>query len=160
MISKEAIHELIDHVEDDRLVQLHEIVKHFTRANNGDPAQTAANSDPTLFTSKARKRLSAIADHRIATNAETILDNLETELQSIARNDLPPFHVAEGEDGSVAIEWIFPHFRLGFSVEPDEKDSGWFFVSDETMGTINACGYLSEAGIKAGVSMARHHLNT
>jgi len=30
----------------------------------------------------------------------------------------------------------------------------------ETMGTINACGYLSEAGIKAGVSMALHHLTT
>lgn len=116
---------------------------------------TTTEADPTGL---ARARLGTVADKKIAEAATRVLDLLEAELESVDTSDLPPLWLVEGEYGSVSIEWMFPHFRLGFSIEPDEKDSGWFFVSDESAGSLNACGLLSDASIRPAVSLILAHL--
>jgi hypothetical protein len=47
------------------------------------------------------------------------------------------------EDGSVLIDWPFTGFRIGFTIEPDQTESGWYLVSDSEHGGIFASGSLS-----------------
>jgi len=41
---------------------------------------------------------------------------------------LPPLRLAVLEDSSYLLEWTFKDRRLGFSFEPDPKESGWYYV--------------------------------
>lgn len=62
---------------------------------------------------------------------------------------LPPlraFNVVD--DGSVSIEWILSDFRIGFTIEPNPEDSGWYLVSNKNLGEITASGYTSNIDIK------------
>ena len=61
---------------------------------------------------------------------------------------LPSLSAFSVDDGSLLIEWIFEHFRVGFSFEPDHDESSWYIVSDATLGRISAGGYLSGMNIE------------
>ena len=37
-------------------------------------------------------------------------------------------------------EWIFPHFRMGFVIDRDEDENGWFLILDETLGDRSMMG--------------------
>ncbi len=60
---------------------------------------------------------------------------------------LPPLQAFNVDDGSVLIEWIFSNFRIGFNIEPNSEDSGWYLVSNENLGEISASGYTSSIDI-------------
>ncbi len=55
-------------------------------------------------------------------------------------SNLPSFNVEKEEDGSILFEWIFANFRIGFTTEKKHEESGWYLVSNENMGNINAFG--------------------
>lgn len=98
------------------------------------------------LTGPAREVLSSVADRESAEEAERILHELEWQLILVRKRsstkDWPPIWAFEAEDRSLLIEWIFPHCRIGFSVESEPDESGWFLVSDDTTGRINASGRL------------------
>ena len=56
-------------------------------------------------------------------------------------NDVPTLYAFAIEDGSLAFEWIFDDFRLGFTIEVDEKGSCWYLVTKERLGSIRASGF-------------------
>ena len=56
---------------------------------------------------------------------------------------LPRLNAFNLDDGSVLIEWKFNDFRIGFGVEPNIKESGWYLVSNKNLGEISASGYIS-----------------
>ncbi|MHA1290504.1 MAG: hypothetical protein ACTSPB_24235 [Candidatus Thorarchaeota archaeon] len=60
---------------------------------------------------------------------------------------LPKLSTSIVEDGSVLVEWIFDSFRVGFSIEPDEKESGWYLVTNRTLGDISASGHTLDVDI-------------
>lgn len=60
---------------------------------------------------------------------------------------LPQLRAFNVEDGSVLIEWIFVNFRIGFSIEIDPVESGWYLVSNKKLGEISASGYISNINI-------------
>ena len=68
--------------------------------------------------------------------------------ESVDTSKLPPVRAFEPEDDSLLIEWIFPHHRVGFSIESDRQESGWFLVSDKSAQSINAWGYLPDENIE------------
>ncbi len=41
---------------------------------------------------------------------------------------VPTLRAMEADDGSVLVEWTLEDRRLGFTIEPEVKDSGWYFV--------------------------------
>ena len=43
------------------------------------------------------------------------------------------------------IEWIFENFRVGFTIEKNSEESGWYLVSGKNLGQINAYGNLNKA---------------
>lgn len=45
-------------------------------------------------------------------------------------NNLPPLAINLQEDSSILIEWIFPDFRIGFSIEQDLSASNWYLIAN------------------------------
>jgi len=70
------------------------------------------------------------------------------ELSGFDVGSLPSIQAFETEDQSIFFEWIFEHSRVGFTFEPNPEESGWFLVSDRTLGNVSASGLLSGLGIE------------
>jgi hypothetical protein len=58
-------------------------------------------------------------------------------------HDIPPLQAFVADDGAALFEWIFKDYRIGFNIEPNPKDSGWFLVTNRNLGEISASGFLS-----------------
>jgi hypothetical protein len=81
---------------------------------------------------EARRLLSAIQ------KSISILQGLELDLSYIPR--LWPFLV---DGGSVLFEWIFSNYRIGFNIEPNPQESGWYLITNRNLGEISAFGFIS-----------------
>ncbi len=84
-------------------------------------------------------------DVRKATTAlisafQRIIMNNRIQIESAGH--LSPLKLRTMEDESVLIEWIFPDFRIGFAIEPVEKESSWYLVSNKKMNEVSASGLL------------------
>ena len=62
---------------------------------------------------------------------------------------LPPLRAFNVDDGSVLIEWTFDDFRIGFSIELNPEESGWYLVSSRALGEISASGRTHGIDIEA-----------
>jgi hypothetical protein len=94
------------------------------------------------LTRSARIDLSRINNKQMVNQAIMILDEIENQLENYDFTILPPIRVAELDDGSIILEWIFDNFRMGFNLELDLLKSGYFLVSKESAGEIRSSGYL------------------
>ncbi len=56
---------------------------------------------------------------------------------------LPPLKFRWIEDHSALIEWIFKDFRIGFTIEPDVSESGWYLVVNDNLQEGSASGELN-----------------
>lgn len=93
----------------------------------------------------AKQKLSRFENCSVADRSRKILSLIADTLSDRDRfANLPPFNAFPAEDGSVLIEWIFPYLRLGFSIEPDPKESAWYLTSNSITGRISASGPLDE----------------
>lgn len=74
----------------------------------------------------------------------TVLQNvlLKNRINIRRSSLLPPLKFRWLEDNSALIEWIFKDFRIGFSIEPDIEESGWYLVSNNNLQEISASGVL------------------
>ena len=61
---------------------------------------------------------------------------------NLVRND-KPLSISIIEDGCLLIEWIFPDFRFGFSMEKDLNESNYYFVSNKKYGELNVSGLIN-----------------
>ena len=88
----------------------------------------------------AAEATSALPATKATTQAASLIDRLKTQLDDWQLHHLPPIEIIAGEDGSVALEWFLPDRRLAFTLEPDERGSGWHFVSSIASGGVRAFG--------------------
>lgn len=94
-------------------------------------------------TEHAKLVLKNVIDSRILKEAETIIELIDIQLvKEPFSKKLPPLRAFQEEDGSLLIEWIFKGFRVGFSLEVEPEENGWYLVSKPSMGAINASGLL------------------
>jgi len=56
-------------------------------------------------------------------------------------SNLKPLRAFESEE-TILLEWIYPHWRIGFSFEQNQEDSSWFLASDNVTGNVQAYGDL------------------
>lgn len=90
---------------------------------------------------------------KVATEARKLLSIFQ-EIFSMFREfeidltHLPPLHAFNADDESLLIEWIFRDFRVGFTLEPEREESGWYLVSNKNLGEISASGYISSIDAK------------
>lgn len=54
-----------------------------------------------------------------------------------------PLSISIIEDDCLLIEWIFPDFRFGFSMEKDLNESNYYFVSNQKYGELNVSGLIN-----------------
>jgi hypothetical protein len=81
-----------------------------------------------------------------------IIETLEAyKYRAIELPPLPPLHAYTIADGTLLLEWFNEHYRIGFAIGPSVKESSWYIVSDDTMGSLNASGLLSGDGLKGTV---------
>lgn len=74
---------------------------------------------------------------------------LSTRILYKSSNNFPPLYVKWLDDNSVLIEWIYKDFRIGFTIEPDIKDSGWYIISNKNLGEYSASGIIDFNNITA-----------
>ncbi len=96
------------------------------------------------ITQSARVTIRTISNRDIAVYAEKLLLVIRNQLDKLEFEDrLPEIRAFERDNGSLLIEWIFDHFRIGFSVEISREESGWYLVSGHEFGDILAYGGLT-----------------
>lgn len=83
-----------------------------------------------------------------ATQARQVLDFFREAVSSYNVRGLPPLEATEASDGSFLIEWMLKDRRLGFNIEPQGDDSGWYFVSSKEAGGRCASGGLASLDIR------------
>lgn len=92
----------------------------------------------------ARQQALLFPIRKMSVVAIQVLDHLKQALIDKGRlPNLPIIRFVEAPDKSVLLEWIFPHWRIGFSIEPNVEESGWFFSSDKSAGSVIAGGQLA-----------------
>ena len=106
------------------------------------PPQVESNSSVSSFEDYEQQR-EAAATHPVTKSVYDQLRNIPekyrdamTDLLSqfasfVPKNEsskFPPLRLAALEDSSYLLEWTFKDRRLGFSFEPDPKESGWYYV--------------------------------
>jgi len=86
-----------------------------------------------------------IADRLLELPPSPARDQALALIAKLPPRSLPKAHevtVSSTNDGSIIIEFIAEHSRLGFTFEPDPSQSGWFLVSDVTAGDMSLSGLL------------------
>jgi len=93
-------------------------------------------------------------NQQVAKEAKEVLRSIEDTVENFFRQSnldlsyLPGLQAFNVDDGSVLIDWKFNEFRIGFTIEPNPQESGWYLVSTDNLGEITASGYLSNMGLK------------
>lgn len=62
-------------------------------------------------------------------------------------NYLPLLKGFNTDDGAILLEWTSSEFRVGFSIEVNPDDSGWYLVSNKRLGDISASGFLPDEDV-------------
>lgn len=101
----------------------------------------------------AKRIISKIDDPNIKEQSKKIISIIWNTLNTfqdvgVDINHLPPLRPSVFDDGSIVYELIFSNFRIGFSVDHDYANSGWYLVTKEDLGNINAEGYFKNIDIK------------
>lgn len=95
----------------------------------------------------AIETIAGFINKRLVSDARTILDKLYYALTQHDTNHISkllPLRAYEKEE-CILLEWIYSHWRIGFVLDENPKDSSWFLVSDDTSGAIQASGDLVSA---------------
>ena len=124
-------------------------------------ATAQLNIEPTAPVDPTRPIAAIIesfANRSVREQAQSLVRELRPVLLRAARDsDLPPLRATQTEDGGALIEWIFADRRLGFSLEEDPKESGWYFVSSRSSGGVVASGDSSTMDLELLVAWAKTH---
>lgn len=82
----------------------------------------------------AFRAISKIENNNVKKQAVQVLTLIQDRLSNLSlysdlQNRLPKILLSVLEEGSVLLEWNFENFRLGISLEDDEKESSYYIVS-------------------------------
>jgi hypothetical protein len=106
----------------------------------------------THFIKSALKVIRLAENQDVAREARNLLLLIQDTISNFQRfgfdmSYLPQLLAFNVDDGSVLLEWVSKDFRMGFSIEPDSRDSGWYLVTNRNLGEISASGYTSQINI-------------
>ncbi|MCH7731098.1 MAG: hypothetical protein IIA61_01910 [Candidatus Marinimicrobia bacterium] len=99
------------------------------------------------YSDTARDLIGKLDNQGMAIEANKLLSSIDETIlvfQSFQAN-LPFFPDLEAhtvDDGSILLEWIFQDYRIGFSIETDQKGSSWYLITNKSLGEISASGFL------------------
>ena len=108
--------------------------------------------EPGLFRN-AWKVVRQISNQEMAKEARKLLTTIQDIVISLQQSrfdltGLPFLNAFLANDGSIYFEWTSANFRVGFSIEPNPSESGWYLVSNKKLGEVNASGYIAGIDIR------------
>lgn len=122
----------------------------------GAPAETVGNAEqdtlPTLgtvqLTASAFRAVRDTPNPEVRKQAEHVLSLVLLIVSLLERTDfdvsgLRPIKAYRNEDGSLLLEWLFPSLRIGFGIEVDPTESGWYLVGRKALKEFEVAGKLS-----------------
>ena len=123
----------------------------------------AAYFSPRI-TEQARALLPRIQDPGVARNTAEVVSAIEEAAAALAASGgevkmIPPVRATLQANGSVNLEWLKRDLRVGFTIETDPGDSGWYLVTSRDLGDTGAYGPLSSRWIRDTVSRAFYFLS-
>jgi hypothetical protein len=85
---------------------------------------------------EATKKSNGLLDQKMKKDALALLSDLCQVGQKMEEDlsSLPPLQATEASDGSFLVEWYLPKGRVGFNIEPEEAQSGWYYVLSSQRG--------------------------
>lgn len=106
---------------------------------------------------EAWRILPHIKDHEIQESCEHLLTTIQEVLTHFQQRgfdllDLPQLRALLPSDGSVLLEWKFDDYRIGFTIEGNSEDSGWYLVSSRRLGDVTASGSLDQVHSRTIIS--------
>lgn len=111
----------------------------------------------TMF-DKIRKRTEeGIEDDGLRALALGFLRFLESAVMSEPITAELPRLVCDFRQREAYYEWIFPHFRMGFVIDRDGDENGWFLILDETLGDRSMMGRFDHSFDEA-LALLRSHV--
>jgi hypothetical protein len=101
----------------------------------------------SILLSKAWEVGSKAKNPSVAKQARSLILVLQNTINAFEKlgfevGTAPSLKAYEAEDESILIEWIYPNFRIGFTIEPNPRESGWYLVANEKIGNRRASGHL------------------
>lgn len=113
-------------------------------------ASPSANECFNACVSTIRARIGTLANERMNAELSELLRELGRGVveTGIDISSAPKLEIFDAEDGSVLIEWNFADRRLGFNIEPQEGQSGWYFAFSRNSGGQCGSGLLASLDTK------------
>ena len=110
-----------------------------------------------IFEDARRKTVLGVKDEDLCEISVRFLDILERLLidESVTA-DLPKLVTDFGHRESY-YEWIFPSFRMGFVVDKDMTENGWFLALDDSLGGRDFRGAFDPSLIEA-IRFVKHYV--
>ncbi|PWB56017.1 MAG: hypothetical protein C3F13_02850 [Anaerolineales bacterium] len=84
--------------------------------------------------------LSSIENTELVKEVNSILEAINLNIQYFDIQNIPEIKAFQLENGSIALEWILGHFRIGFNFDPKPGESGYYLISDSTAGEVRYLG--------------------
>ncbi len=97
----------------------------------------------------AKSFVRQVTEEPLRIRATKLLSSLHSVLSLLHQGGadsilLPNLSPSRDNDGSLLFEWTHPNFRIGFNVDQDPAQSGWYLVTGHELGDIAASGHVSE----------------
>lgn len=90
-----------------------------------------------------RECLQHLESEVVVEQLKPLVRELAVELNRHALENLPPLVPVIDESKACVIEWSVRGKRLGFAIEVNAEDSGWFFIGSRKSGRASMSGHLS-----------------
>lgn len=103
--------------------------------------------EPNRVLERVEASLPRLAAVEIAEQVRQLTARLREAGARLDLSSLPPLRLTEADDGSVLIEWTLSDRRLGFNLESDPAQSGWYFATSPAAGGEMASGALAIADL-------------
>lgn len=105
-----------------------------------DTCNSPSNANDSMLRCVLEKAKS-IPDSDLRTKTVNFVSLLKYYVScSKIRFELPRI-VTDFHETDAYMEWIFPHFTLGFNISTEESQDGWFIVMDESLHNNKASYY-------------------
>lgn len=157
MISKDAIHELVDQVGDDRLDQLHRVVQDFTNVGDSETDNSLQAIEGAIESSRD---LIDIEDDWDGEGSPGYLEQTWRRAAQFVREyaahlaadyglKIPAPGILPGPDGSIDIHWESDSFELLVNIPADANERAEFYGDDH--GSIYIKGNLDPSRVNQGL---------
>ena len=120
------------------------------------PCEDVGIRNRAMFDRIRKRTEERIEDDELRALALGFLRFLESAVMSEPVTAELPRLICDFRHREAYYEWIFPHFSMGFVIDRDEDENGWFLILDETLGDRSMMGRFDRSFYEALAFLRSH----